>query len=93
MRIDKTQNLGPQELPDPTRSTQAAKPVQVAAAAGDVDGANLDLQMAALQRQAAQTPDIDTDAVEQARQLLKSGQLDTPDAILRAARNMLNRGI
>jgi hypothetical protein len=91
VRIDKTQGLGPQELPDAARSTaKSGKPAQPA---GDVDGANLNLTTAALLRPAVDTPDVDTDAVEQARQLLKSGQLDSPDACLRAARNMLDKGI
>jgi hypothetical protein len=38
-------------------------------------------------------PDVNTDAVAEARRLLESGQLSTPDAIRRAAEGMVRRGI
>jgi hypothetical protein len=93
VRIDKAQHLGPQELPDARSAFNKANRPAGPAAAGEVDGANLDLKTAGLLQQAADVPAVDLDAVERARQLLKSGQLDTPEACLRAARNILDRGI
>jgi len=37
--------------------------------------------------------DVDLQAVAEARDLLASGQLDTPDAARRAAQALLDRGI
>ncbi len=41
----------------------------------------------------AALPDVRTDAVEAARQALANGELDTPDAAARAARNLLDGGL
>ena len=42
---------------------------------------------------AKDVPDVNKQAVAEARELLKSGKLDTPEAAQRAAENMLNLGI
>jgi len=42
---------------------------------------------------ATQLPQQDTDAVQNAKQLLSSGQLDTPDNTRRAAENILTYGM
>lgn len=42
---------------------------------------------------ATQLPQQDTDAVQNAKRLLSSGQLDTPDNTRRAAKNILTYGI
>jgi hypothetical protein len=42
---------------------------------------------------ATQLPQQDTDSVQNAKRLLSSGQLDTPDNARRAAKNILTYGI
>jgi len=46
-----------------------------------------------LVRQAANVPDVNAQAVTEAKRLLKSGELSSPEAIRRAAEAMLRRGI
>jgi len=46
-----------------------------------------------LVRQAAGVPDVNAQAVAEAKRLLKSGELSSPEAISRAAEAMLRRGI
>jgi len=38
-------------------------------------------------------PDVNTDAVAEARRLMDSGELSSPEAIRRAAESMIQRGI
>jgi hypothetical protein len=93
VRIDKTNGYEPQGLPTSGRPT--AKPGKPAAAGvnEDVDGAQIDLTSAALARQAASSADVNAAAVQEAKQLLQSGQLDTPEAIRRAAQAILTTGL
>ena len=44
-------------------------------------------------RKAAGSPDVDMKAIAEARRLLDAGELDTPQAIARAAENMIAKGI
>jgi len=58
----------------------------------DADAA-LQVRFADLITQAKESAKVDTDAVQEARQLLNSGQLTSPENIASAARNILNFGI
>ncbi len=58
----------------------------------DVD-ASLQADFAALIDQAAKASDTDANAVKQAEQLLASGQLDSPENITQAAKNIIDFGI
>lgn len=44
-------------------------------------------------RRAAASEDVDLQAVAEAKKLLEAGQLDTSEAIARAAENIVSRGI
>lgn len=59
------------------------------------DNADVLLQVSyeSLVEKAQQAPTEDTKAVERARQLLLSGQLDSPENIRKAAENILKFGI
>ena len=70
----------------PNADQAAARPVN------DAD-ASLHVRFGDLISQAQQSAQADTDAVRQARQLLNSGQLTSPENIASAARNMLEYGI
>lgn len=48
---------------------------------------------APLVRKAAAVDEVDLQAVEEARRALQAGELDTPDAVLRAARAILDLGL
>ena len=55
--------------------------------------ASLQVDFAPFIDQANQTPQADTEAVQQAQKLLLSGQLDSPENIREAAENITNFGI
>ena len=42
---------------------------------------------------AARTPDVRSDAVAEARRLLEAGELDTPEALTRAAEAIVDQGV
>ena len=94
MRIDGPENVGAHGLPDenlpkppPAKSpdTQAAQP--------DREVPTGDAAYRQYIVKATATEEIDLQAVTQARELLESGQLDTPEAADRAAENILSTGI
>jgi hypothetical protein len=60
--------------------------------ANDLD-ATLQISFADLIEKAKQSPTMGTDAVQEARELLLSGKLTTPENIRSAAQNMLDFGI
>jgi hypothetical protein len=55
--------------------------------------ASLQIDCAALIKQATETPQTDANAIERARKLLSSGQLDSADNYKKAAENILRLGI
>jgi hypothetical protein len=50
-------------------------------------------EAAALIARASEAPDVNLEAVEEARRLIAEGKLDTPEAARRAAENLLDFGI
>jgi len=72
--------------PLPGADPAATRPVN------DAD-ASLQVRFGDLINQAKQAAETDTDAVREARQLLASGQLTSPENIASAARNILSFGI
>ena len=72
--------------PLPNTDPVATRPVNDADAAFQV-------RFGDLINQAKQSTGVDTDAVREARQLLNSGQLTSPENIASAARNILRFGI
>ena len=61
--------------------------------ASNQEDASLQVNYESLIEKAKQPPQEDTDAVQQARQLLLSGQLDSPENIRAAAENIITFGI
>lgn len=72
--------------PLPNTDPATTRPTEQADAA-------LQVRFGDLINQAKQSAQTDTDAVREARQLLNSGQLTSPENIASAARNMLSSGI
>jgi len=70
----------------PNTDPAATRPTEQADAA-------LQVRFGDLINQAKQSAQTDTDAVREARQLLSSGQLTSPENIASAAQNMLSFGI
>jgi hypothetical protein len=94
MHIERTGGLGGPGGTDPSRSlprpgSQAADAKKTAGKA-ELD-ASTDVKSFA--KLVLETPEVREDAVAEARKLLESGQLSTPDAIRRAAEAMFKRGI
>ncbi|MFA6132716.1 MAG: hypothetical protein WC869_01715 [Phycisphaerae bacterium] len=90
MRIDGVNNLNslvPQEFPE----GKGAPRTPAAASSEGAEG----ITAAAGQyvAQVTSSPDVNVQAVAEARALLASGQLDTPEAALRAAARIMELGI
>ncbi|RKY23863.1 MAG: hypothetical protein DRP83_08545 [Planctomycetota bacterium] len=64
-----------------------------AATQGSGKGEQLAPGQRSLIQAALAVEDVDTAAVAEAKELLESGQLDTPEAARRAAKNMIERGL
>lgn len=94
VQVHGTHNAATQGLTEETqRPVSGAK--LPASASNEADGKALDV-VSSQQRliaAAAQADEIDSKAVEQAKADLQSGLLDTPQAALRAAQAILDRGL
>lgn len=74
----------------PASASPAANKKKPIEAAVDASSVLSDIQP--LARQATESPEVNAQAVEQARALIQTGQLDTPDALQRLAQTLLDRG-
>jgi hypothetical protein len=54
---------------------------------------SIDVNYASLINKAIQVPEADTQAVQRAKELLKSGKLESPENIKQAAENIIKFGI
>lgn len=92
MRIDPTHGPEPHGVPE--GKPGAAKPTRPAGAEGKPTGDSAEVLPAhkPYVRKAMEADEIDLQAVEEARKLLESGELFTPEAVGRAARNVLTQG-
>ena len=92
MRIDPTHGPEPQGLPE--GKPGATKPTGPAGAEEKptTDSAELLATHKPYVRKAMEADEIDLQAVQEAKRLLESGQLFSPEAVLRAARNLLADG-
>jgi hypothetical protein len=94
MQIERTGGLGGpggtdpnRPLPRPAAQTADAKRTGGKGAGGGTS------DVKSFAKLGLQTPDVRQDAVAEARRLLESGQLSSPEAIRSAAKNLLNRGV
>ena len=91
MRIDGTHGMDPRAVPE--SAAAAGKPVRPAPREGkDPQGVELLSSQQAYVDQAAAAEEIDQKAVAEARELIRTGQLDTPEALRRAAEALLKFG-
>lgn len=88
--INRIDNSQIQDLLGKSSSTQ---PNSAEALPNNDTDASLQVNYASFINQAMQIPQTDTDALRQARQLLLSGQLESPKNIRSAAENILDFGI
>jgi hypothetical protein len=90
MQIDKTQNIQPQNIIDPIAPKEAnRKPTGQTSSDVTIDTRYQEYASQALNNAGTD----DTAEIEQARKLLASGALDTPEAARKAAENLLKFGI
>ena len=85
--IDK---IGTDRIPGMADQSAAKQPEAAKPSAGYPADASLHVDYAALVEKALQTPETKPSAVEQARELLLSGGLDTLDSAREAAKNILS---
>jgi hypothetical protein len=84
------------QIPDPRRAgdgSSADQPNRLKQTANDKADATLQIDYARLIEQAIQSRETDTDAVQKAKELLQSGQLDNPANIREAAANIIKFGV
>jgi hypothetical protein len=89
-KININQIQDPRQAGDGPSAGQANRPKQAANSQAD---ATLQIDYGKLIEQALNTPQADTDAVQRAKELLQSGQLDNPANIKEAAENIIKFGI
>ncbi|MBS3734271.1 MAG: hypothetical protein KGY99_05020 [Phycisphaerae bacterium] len=98
MRIDPPNGLTPQQ-PGQTPAGESANGADSRTAAGKAakmasqQAVSMHRRYEAYVQAARDSDEVDTQAVADARQLLETGQLDTPDRARRAAEAMLRRGV
>lgn len=90
MRIDVTSGAGPYKAAD--GKADKAKEAKGQPASSGPKGAEVILSQEGLIAAARNAEEINTQAVEEARGLLESGQLDTAEAAERAAKAILDLG-
>ena len=94
MRIDGPENIGAHGLPDENLPKPSpAKSSDSGAVQPDSEVPTGDAAYRQYILKATATEEIDLQAVAQAKELLESGQLDTPEAADRAADTILSIGI
>ena len=84
------------QIPDPRRAgdgSSADQPNRTKQVANDKADATLQIDYARLIEQAIQSRQAETDAVQKAKELLQSGQLDNPANIREAAANIIKFGV
>ena len=81
------------QISDHFDGSSAGKPNRSKDVASNQADATLQIDNARLMEQAAKSQPTDTDAVQKARELIQSGQLDTPANIREAAANMIKFGV
>jgi len=94
MRIDGTAGAGPQGLPEDKAWASKSRPT--AGPAGPEltpDDPQVRYLHGKYSQQACLVNEIDDEAITEARRLLRTGQLDTPQAIRRAAEAILALGL
>ncbi len=81
------------QMPIVSKDSSSLKSKPAGSDADSVQNASLEVSYAPLLEKAKAPQREDITAVERAKQLLKSGQLDSPENIRSAAKNMVEFGI
>lgn len=93
MRIEGTQGAGPNGLNEGAAGPGKHAKAPASASAKPAEALQFDSVHATYVRKAAACETVNPAAVAEARKLLESGQLDTPEAAQRAAEAMISRGL
>ncbi len=92
MRIDKAQGYDSPALRQAAAANAQKQPAGQAAAA-NADGVEILPSNQALIQSAKAVDEVNRQAIEEAKALIASGQLDTPERIRQAATNMVDLGM
>lgn len=94
MHVEPASGYKPPAVPDTTKGMGKADPLAPdAARVADSTPPSVQAEAAVYVRLAANVPEINQDAVAEARRLLESGELATAESIRRAAERILRDGI
>ena len=92
MRLDGPQGLPPNPLPEKVPPANIPETSSRSGATNEADSEVLSANIDYI-RQAIETEEMDPAAVAEARRLLASGELDTPEAAARAAELIIKLGL
>ena len=93
MRINGTHEIGPRDLSNsPNPPSKPSRSADAATSSASESDPTVESQLKTLIGKAKASEEINSQAVAEARKLLKSGELDTPDAIRRAAEAIIRFG-
>ena len=93
MLIGRSEGIDPQGLPDPTGKLLKTGQAITGARKATEEPQAADPKVAEYARTAAAAEEVRPEAVKEARALLESGQLTSPDALQRTAESLLRLGI
>lgn len=87
------ENINNSQISDIAKEFSSGKPARARVASDSKADACVQVSHEAIIEKAKQMPAEDVNAVQRARQMILSGQLDTPENIRAAAENMVKFGI
>lgn len=85
--------VGTNNIRDFLEKSSSRPPNSAGALPNDDEDVSVEVNYASLIDTAMQSPETDTQAVQRARELLLSGQLESPESVQEAAENIVNFGI
>ncbi len=92
MRVNGTHDIGPRDFP--SGPNPASKPGRAGSASetGTPASRSVDSELEALIKKVKAADGVNSEAVAEAQKLLESGELDSPEAIARAAEALIRFG-
>jgi len=85
--------VGTNNIRDFLEKSSSRPPNSAGALPNDDGDVSVEVSYASLIDNAMQSPETDTQAVQRARELMLSGQLESPESVQEAAENIVNYGI
>ena len=93
MRVEGTHDIGPRDFPNgPNAASKPNRATGGSSESGSPASGGVESQLEALIKKVKAGDEINSQAVAEAQKLLESGELDSPEAIERAAEALIRFG-